>query len=194
MKLNNFAKCYIERLNRLMISLDLNELEKLFDLLLNLDSESTIYILGNGGSAATASHMVNDLSIGLKIRDIKTIKAFSLSENSAVSFAISNDIGFENVFYMQLKNILKKEDIVIAISCSGNSLSIIKAVEYAGKIGSKVVGLTGFDGGQLRLLSDINIHFPTQKGEYGLVEDAHSIVNHLLIDYFKKEFNENSVC
>ena len=137
--------------------------------------------------------MVNDLAIGLKIRDIKTINAISLSDNSAINFAIANDIGFENVFYMQLKGILKPNDIIIAISCSGNSLNIIKAIKYAKEIGSKIVGLTGFDGGDLKRLSDIKIHFETNKGEYGLVEDAHSIVNHLLIDYFKKGIYEKRV-
>ena len=186
MEFKIFAKDYIKNLTNLLNSIDLDEYEKFFNTILSIKNDSTIYVLGNGGSSAAASHMVNDLAIGLKVRDIKTINAISLSDNSAINFAIANDIGFENVFYMQLKGILKPNDIIIAISCSGNSLNIIKAIKYAKEIGSKIVGLTGSDGGDLKRLSDIKIHFETQKGEYGLVEDAHSIVNHLLIDYFKK--------
>ena len=181
-----FARDYISRLNKLLNNMDISSLNEFYNILFNIKNGSTIYIIGNGGSSATASHMANDLAVGLKIREIKNLKVVSLSDNSAISYAISNDIGFENVFYMQLKGILKPNDIIIAISCSGNSLNIIKALKYAKEIGSKIIGLTGFDGGELRKLSDIKIHFETQKGEYGLVEDAHSIVNHLLIDYFKK--------
>ena len=193
MEFKIFAKDYIKNLTNLLNSIDLDEYEKFFNTILSIKNDSTIYVLGNGGSSAAASHMVNDWAIGLKIRDIKTINAISLSDNSAINFAIANDIGFENVFYMQLKGILKPNDIIIAISCSGNSLNIIKAIKYAKEIGSKIVGLTGFDGGDLKRLSDIKIHFQTQKGEYGLVEDAHSIVNHLLIDYFKKGIYEKRV-
>jgi len=193
MEFKIFAKDYIRNLTNLLNFIDLDEYEKFFNTILSIENDSTIYVLGNGGSSAAASHMVNDLAIGLKIRDIKTINAISLSDNSAINFAIANDIGFENVFYMQLKGILKPNDIIIAISCSGNSPNIVKAVKYAKEIGSKVIGLTGFDGGDLIKLSDIKIHFETNKGEYGLVEDAHSIVNHLLIDYFKKGIYEKRV-
>ncbi len=185
MEFKNFAKDYIFRLNELLNKMDLESLDDFYKILLNAENDSTIYIIGNGGSSATASHMANDLAIGLKIREIKNLKVISLSDNSAIGYAISNDIGFENVFYMQLKNILNPKDIIIAISCSGNSANIIKAVEYAKEQNCKIIGLTGFDGGKLKELSDIKLHFETQNGEYGLVEDAHSIINHLIFSYFK---------
>ncbi len=185
MKFKDFAKDYIFRLNELLNKMDFDSLNDFYELLLNSKNDSTIYIIGNGGSAATASHMANDLAVGLKIREIKNLKVVSLSDNSAISYAISNDIGFENVFYMQIKNVLNPRDIIVAISCSGDSLNIVKAVEYAKEQGCRIVGLTGFEGGKLKDLSDINIHFETNKGEYGLVEDAHSIINHLIFTYFK---------
>ena len=157
------------------IIIKLNETEK---------SKSCIYILGNGGSAATASHMVNDLGVGLKRRDIKTFNVKSLADNTPVCTAIANDIGYENIFYMQLKDVLQKDDVVIAISCSGNSANITKAVKYAKEIGSCVIGLSGFDGGELKQLSDINFHIETPNGSYGLVEDIHMILDHIIYSYY----------
>lgn len=189
-----FVKDYTFKLNKLMDNIDLDAINEFYETILNLDSHSTIYIMGNGGSSSTASHMANDLAVGLKIRKIKDLKVYSLSDNSAITYAISNDTGFENVFYMQLKNILKPNDIVVAFSCSGNSPNIIKAIEYAKDIKCKTIGLTGFDGGKLSQLSDINIHFETQKNEYGLVEDAHGMVNHIIFSYFEqKGKNESKV-
>lgn len=130
--------------------------------------------------------MANDLAIGLKIRDKKVLDVQCLSDNSAISYAIANDIGFENIFYTQIKDIIKPEDILIAISCSGNSTNIINAVEYAKNQKSKIIGLTGFDGGRLKELSDIKLHIQTQKNEYGLVEDIHLILNHILFSYFQR--------
>lgn len=185
MDFKNFSKNYIKQLNNILLNLDLDEFEKFYKLIKNCKNK--IYIIGNGGSASTASHMANDLSIGLKRRNKLSLHAMSLADNIAINSAISNDIGYENVFYMQLKDILKPEDIVIAISCSGNSPNIIKAVKYANEINSTVVGLSGFDGGKLKKLSNIQLHINSKKGEYGLVEDAHLILNHILFSYFLEE-------
>lgn len=152
---------------------------------------STVYIMGNGGSAATASHMANDLSVGLKLREIRNFNVQSLSDNTPVCTAISNDIGYENVFYAQLKNRINKDDVLIAISCSGNSGNIVKAANYAKEIGSTIIGLTGFDGGQLKKISDINYHIDTIKGEYGIVEDAHMILDHIIYSYYIAQNPEN---
>jgi len=145
---------------------------------------STIYIIGNGGSAATASHMQNDLGVGLKTRDILNLNIISLCDNLSVITALANDIGYENIFYSQLNDRIKKDDSLIAISCSGTSPNIIKAVEYARGVGSKIIGMTGFNGGQLKELSDINYHVQTEPGEYGVVEDLHMILDHMLYTYY----------
>ena len=155
------------------------------------DKGATVYIMGNGGSAATASHMANDLSVGLKLREIRNFNVQSLSDNTPVCTAISNDIGYENVFYAQLKNRINQDDVLIAISCSGNSENIVKAANYAKKVGSTIIGLTGFDGGLLKEISNINYHIETSKGEYGIVEDAHMILDHIIYSYYIAQKPEN---
>lgn len=168
----------LENTNKKIISAIVNALEE------TTKSDSKIYILGNGGSAATASHMVNDLGAGLKRRKIRDFRFISLADNTSVCTALANDVGYENIFYIQLHDLIKPNDVLIAISCSGNSPNIIKASEYAKNVGAKIIGFTGFDGGRLKDLSDINFHVDTPKGEYGLVEDVHMILNHLIYSFY----------
>ncbi len=180
-----FIKSYISKLNNTLTKINPEDIEKIIDQLTRChETNGRIFIIGNGGSAATASHMANDLGVGLKRRNIMNIDVQSLADNSAVFTAAANDIGFENTFYIQLENVINKNDLLIAISCSGNSPNIIKAVEYAKKIGATIVGCTGFDGGQLRPLSDINFHVPSETGDYGIVEDIHMILDHIIYSYF----------
>lgn len=185
MKIDDFISKYINDLTALLQKLDKVSIENLIVLLENtLNNNSKIYILGNGGSAATASHMVNDLGAGLRRRKIRNFNVVSLADNTPVCTAIANDIGYENIFYMQLQGLLQKDDLIIAISCSGNSPNIIKAVEYAKDSGSKIIGMTGFDGGRLKHLCDVNFHINTLNGEYGLVEDMHMILDHIIYSYY----------
>lgn len=180
-----FIKSYISNLTNLLNNLNIKTVENIIDALEKVhQSNGKIYIAGNGGSAATASHMANDLSVGLKLRDIRNFDVESLSDNSSVCTAIANDIGYENIFYAQIKNKIKPNDILIAISCSGNSANILKAVNYAKNQNSTVIGMTGFAGGKLKELSDIKFHIDTQKGEYGLVEDIHMILDHIIYSYY----------
>lgn len=183
--MENFIKQYTENLSDILKNIDTHVVSKIKNSLdSTIKNKSKIYILGNGGSAATASHMANDLSVGLKLRDIRNFNVESLSDNSSVCTAIANDIGYENIFYAQIKNKIHKNDVLIAISCSGNSSNILKAVEYAITQGTTIIGLTGFDGGKLKELSNINFHVDTPKGEYGLVEDVHMILDHILYSYY----------
>lgn len=183
--MNNFFESYVLKLKSLLDKLNYNDVAKIIEFLeKTLENKSRIYIIGNGGSSATASHMVNDLGAGLRRRGIINFDVVSLADNTPVTTAIANDIGYDNIFYMQLEGLLKKDDVLIAISCSGNSENITKAVLYANKIGSKVIGITGFDGGQLKEISDINFHVDAPKGEYGLVEDIHMILDHMIYSYY----------
>ena len=185
----DFTLEYFGKLHSLLNNVNLDEFEKICNHIKKMNhSNSRVFIIGNGGSASTASHMANDLGTGLKRRDILTLDVVSLCDNSSISTALANDIEFKNIFYMQLKDIIKPEDTLIAISCSGNSENIIKAVEYSKERKATIIGLSGFSGGKLKDLSDINIHFETSNSEYGLVEDAHMIINHVLFSYFCKEF------
>jgi D-sedoheptulose 7-phosphate isomerase len=185
MNIKLFTKNYIKNLKKLLDNIDetvvediVNEIEKL------LINKGRLYIIGNGGSSATASHMVNDLGAGLRRRDIINLDVVSLGDNSPVVTAIANDIGYENIFYMQMKGLINPKDVILAISCSGNSPNIVKAVEYAKKQGCKIIGVTGFDGGKLKELADIKFHVEAPKGEYGLVEDVHMILDHIIYSYY----------
>jgi len=180
-----FIKGYVEKLKNLLDNIDINSIAKIIESLEETQKNGgTIYVIGNGGSSATASHMANDLNVGLRRRGIRKFNVVSLADNSSVATAISNDIGFENLFYMQLEDVINDKDLLISISCSGNSPNIIKAVNYAKQKGATVVGCTGFEGGELRGLSDICFHVDTPKGEYGLVEDVHMILDHIIYSYY----------
>lgn len=183
--MENFISNYISKLTILLGNINIGSITSIISELEKTHSNNgKLYIIGNGGSAATASHMANDLSVGLKLREIRNFNVESLSDNSSICTAIANDIGYENIFYAQLKNKLTKDDILIAISCSGNSSNILKAAEYAKRIGATVIGMTGFEGGKLKEIADIKFHINTNKGEYGLVEDMHMILDHIIYSYY----------
>ena len=141
-----------------------------------------IFFIGNGGSAATASHFANDVAIGSRSWE-KPFRAISLTDNVAVITAIANDYGYEHIFTLQLKTMMHAGDVVVAISASGNSPNVLNGLEWAKAQGAKTVALTGFDGGKLRQIADICVHVPTAKGEYGPVEDVHMVLDHLVGAY-----------
>jgi len=185
MEIKSFAIDYLSRLKLILDEIDPEVISNIIAALEEtIENKSRIYILGNGGSSATASHMVNDLGVGLRRRAIINFDVASLGDNSPVVTAIANDIGYENIFYMQMQGLLKKEDLIIAVSCSGNSANIVKAVNYAADLGCKIIGLTGFNGGHLREVSDISFHINASEGDYGLVEDADMILDHIIYSYY----------
>lgn len=190
MTIENFVKSYKSRLIDLINEIDPHVIEAIINAIeTTVHKKSRIYILGNGGSSATASHMVNDLGAGLRRRGIINLDVVSLADNTPVITAIANDIGYDNIFYMQMEGLLNPEDLVIAISCSGNSPNITKAIQYAKKQGCKLVGITGFDGGILKEMSDINFHVDVEKDQYGLVEDVHMILDHIIYTYYNVKDN-----
>ena len=185
MKIKPFIKEHLTRLKQILDNIDVDVVSNIVDTLEEtIENKSRIYILGNGGSAATASHMVNDLGAGLRRRDVINFDVTSLGDNSSVVTAIANDIGYENIFYMQMKGHINADDVVVAISCSGESPNIIKAVDYAKDLGCKIIGVTGFNGGYLKKISNINFHVDVPEDEYGLVEDAHMILDHIIYSYY----------
>ncbi|MES2615093.1 MAG: SIS domain-containing protein [Bdellovibrionota bacterium] len=178
-----FAEQYVHYLKEIMNNLDFDRIGQFIDLiLLARNTGKRIYFLGNGGSASTASHFANDLSAGTRSWK-KPFKAISLTDNNAILTAIGNDAGYEEIFVQQLKTHLEIKDVVVAISASGNSTNVIKAIDYANSIGAVTVGLTGFDGGKLREVCHLSLHVPSNMGEYGPVEDVHMIFDHLLYGY-----------
>ena len=143
-----------------------------------------IYICGNGGSAATASHFQNDFNKGVSEYIEVPFRFHCLNDNIATLMAIANDIGYEEVFRFQLRNNLEENDVLVAISGSGNSPNVLRAVEYAKEHGCKIIGLTGFSGGKLKELSDISLHAPVNSMQ--VTEDIHMIFDHMMMSIFYK--------
>lgn len=175
-EISNYLKEEIEIISNLDVS-TINDAMNLLEETRN--NGTTVYLIGNGGSAATASHMQNDFNKGISEGLEKKYNFYCLCDNFATVMAIANDDSYENVFYNQLLNRLKPGDVVLAISGSGNSKNVIKAVEYAKSKGNKVIGFTGYDGGKLKSLSDISLHVPLNNMQ--IAEDVHTIFNHTMM-------------
>jgi len=138
--------------------------------------KASIFVAGNGGSAAIGDHLCCDFAKGTYHPKHAPLRPHSLSANVAVYSAFANDFGFENAFSASLDVYGESKDILIAISSSGNSPNIIEAIGKAKELGMKVVGMTGFEGGEVRKQSDISLHVPMNN--YGLVEDCHQMLMH----------------
>ena len=187
-----FARGYLDYLGKLFNRLDCGQIGIFIKTLLRArEQQSRIFFIGNGGSAATASHFANDIAIGSRSRS-KPFRAVSLCDNLALITAIGNDFGYNQIFVRQLENQLDEGDVVVAISASGNSDNILQAVTYANNNGGITVGLTGFDGGHLRRMAQQNVHVPANQGEYGPVEDIHMILDHLAGTFLKFTVQEEA--
>lgn len=155
-------------------------------------AKKTIYVIGNGGSASTASHMAVDLSKTIRghAGDSKWpgFKIVSLTDNDGLITAWANDVGYEKVYSGQLENLGEKGDVLIAISSSGNSANILDCVALAKKLGMRTIGIAGFKGGKLAKAVDVAL--VTTSSEYGPVEDLQLIINHAITNCFYEEFQE----
>ena len=188
--IGKFSREYFSYLSKVLNSIDGNEINKLGDLFKSARAEgNTIFVAGNGGSAATATTMANDIGFDIlkKTKTDKPFRVFSLVDNNSVVTAISNDVGYENIFINQLKIHYRPGDCIIVISASGNSPNVVKAAQWVKSQGGKIIGFLGFTGGKLKNICDVKIHVKTESGEYGPVEDAHLIINHILAHWFQNE-------
>jgi len=185
----NFAKKYIQELKQTLDKLPLIQVEEIKDILLDAYSKDRkIFILGNGGSAATASHFACDLSKGTTIGNPnmeKRFKVIALTDNVPLLTAWGNDTDYSEIFVEQLKNLLDKDDIVIAISGSGNSENVLKAVEYANGKDAFTIGLTGFAGGKLKDIARKCLVVPSNCMER--IEDIHLMLEHLICSWLREE-------
>lgn len=180
-----YARRYLQYAQELLGSVDHAQVAAFIDALLETRARGKrIYFIGNGGSAATASHFANDLAIGTRSWTCP-FRVMSLTDNVALLSALANDYGYDGIFAAQLRVLMEAGDLVVAISVSGNSPNILTAVEWAKANGAGTIGLTGFDGGKLRQMVDIVVHVPTRTGEYGPVEDVHMIFDHLVATYLR---------
>jgi D-sedoheptulose 7-phosphate isomerase len=146
-------------------------------------SRKAIFIFGNGGSAATSSHLAEDFSKGCAVKGKPAFKAMSLTDNTPLLTALSNDFSYDDVFQKQLEIIYSPGDTILAISASGNSRNVLNGVRFAKEQGGKIVGFTGFDGGALAGISDVNIYVPFH--DFGLVEDLHLLLGHIMTTCMK---------
>ena len=177
------ARDYLDRVCREIQRLEMCQLERLSELIEETyHAGRFVFICGNGGSGANASHLCEDLA-KCTLRDFenqKRLKVLSLTDNTAGIMAWANDEGFDRIFVEQLKNLASPGDLLLAISGSGNSPNILKAVEWANKNGLTTVGVTGFGGGKLKPLAHYNVHAGID--DMGIVESLHQVAFHWIID------------
>ena len=177
------ARDYLDRVCREIQRLEMSQIERLSGLIeAAYHAGRFVFICGNGGSGANASHLCEDLA-KCTLRDFenqKRLKVLSLTDNTAGIMAWANDEGFDRIFVEQLKNLASPGDMLLAISGSGNSPNILKAVEWANMNGLTTVGITGFDGGKLKPLAHYNVHAGID--DMGIVESLHQVVFHWIID------------
>jgi len=175
----NYIQCYLEDLNQTLSRLPEDRIRQVVQTLHEARlNNRQIFIMGNGGSASTASHFVCDLGKNTRVKGMPNIRVMGLTDNMALFSALANDEGYENVFSQQLANFVCPEDVVVGISASGNSPNVLNAVQLAKNMGAVTVGLTGFDGGRLNPMVDIPVHVDSHLIEH--VEDIHLMLEHLI--------------
>jgi len=176
---------YITNLQQTIEQLPRHMIVEVIDILEKARNEGRqVFIMGNGGSASTASHFVCDLSKNTRQDGLRPYRAIGLTDNMAIFSAYANDEGYENVFARQLASLIDPGDIVIAISASGNSKNVLIAVDEAKRNDAKTIGFTGFDGGRLSTLVDLNIHVKSDVIEH--VEDIHLMLEHMIVRAIKE--------
>lgn len=179
--IRDYIECEIATLQKL----DVEQINAALNLLLEAQkAHKRIYVFGNGGSSATASHIQNDFGKGVSEYVEDKFRFQCLNDNVPTVMAVANDIGFDEIFRFQLRGVLEPGDVIMAISGSGNSKNVINAVEYAKAQGNKIIGLTGYSGGKLKSLSDISLHVPVNSMQ--VTEDIHMVFDHLMMSMFYK--------
>ena len=187
-KVEKFISAYINSLSSSIMNSDMENLHKAaMQILKKIKKDATIYVCGNGGSAAIANHYVVDFLKFFREKTIYKPKIFSFSNNIETITAISNDINFKFVFKYQAENLCKKNDLIIIVSSSGNSENIIELLKFTKKNKITTIGFSGFKGGYLKRNSDISVHINAEN--YGISEDAHHILMHAQLQYLIKYFS-----
>lgn len=186
LSLKDFARWYREKTLEQWERLDLDALERVAAVVERAQKAGRfVWVCGNGGSAASAAHIGCDFGKTAAVPGAKPLKCVSLSDNMAFLTAIGNDLSFDETFSRQLENVVAAGDVVVLISGSGNSGNLVRAARLARKRGAAVVSLLGFDGGKLKDLSDEVLLIPSD--QYGVIEDVHMAVAHVLTFYLKQK-------
>jgi D-sedoheptulose 7-phosphate isomerase len=183
----DFAERYIAALTDAARTLDAPAIAAAAKLICEtIDRGGTIYACGNGGSGAIANHLLCDFAKGIQTDTALRPRVVSLSAHTELMLAIGNDIDFAEIFAYQLRSWGRNGDLLLAISSSGNSENIVRAVDWARDNGIATIAFTGFDGGRVRSLARVNIHVAA--GNYGIVEDLHQSCMHLLAQYIRQSY------
>ncbi|MBI2359349.1 MAG: SIS domain-containing protein [Deltaproteobacteria bacterium] len=181
----DFLEKYIDSLCTALRSLLLDDLLRVFQTLEEAHRERRrVFLAGNGGSAATASHMANDLMKGVAKRGGRGFRAIALSDNVPTITAIANDESYEEIFAGQLRELAQPDDVLIVFSGSGNSPNIVRAVEVAREMELNTIGFLGMRGGRVGGMVDIPVVVPSN--DYGIIEDVHLMFDHLVTAYFER--------
>jgi D-sedoheptulose 7-phosphate isomerase len=194
MNVNSFAKDYLTRLKSVLDSFDLSTYERIVDAFLQAYNDNAhIFVMGNGGSGATASHLACDINKGCCIDLSKKFKMLCLNDNMPTMLALANDLSYQAVFEEQLKNFFLPGDLVIGISGSGNSENVLNAIRFAADNDGRTMGWCGFDGGKLAGAADLA--FVVNSHDMQQVEDAHVILAHMLMQTVHRKLHpETASC
>lgn len=180
-----FAQSYLENLRGVLENLPLDDLARVIECLERAYTEGRqVFLAGNGGSAATASHMANDLVKGVAKGGNHGFRAISLSDNTALITAVANDEDYSQIFASQLVELGQTGDVLIVITGSGNSPNILRVTETAREMGITTIGFLGMGGGKVAKMTDISVIVPSN--EYGPVEDVHMTLDHLITAYLRQ--------
>ena len=190
MRFKEFVRQYLNSLNGLLDAFDTEAFDRIVNSILDAYSDETaIFIMGNGGSASTASHFACDINKGCCLNLDKKFKVICLNDNIPTLLAYANDLDYASVFVEQLKNFFHSGDVVIGISGSGNSENVIRAIRYANENGGKTVGLTGYSGGKLGQLVDIA--YVAASDDMQKIEDVHMIIVHMIMQAVQGALHES---
>jgi D-sedoheptulose 7-phosphate isomerase len=180
----NTYEVYFKKLKETLDKFDTGSINEVVDILMNCrEVQGTMYIFGNGGSAANASHIAGDFLKGISYGMEKRFRTHCLNDNIAGTTAITNDLSYDEIFIEQLKTYLSPGDVVIGISGSGNSENVVKAVRWAREKGARTIALVGYNGGRLKEVAEVVLHVPIKDME--ITEDIHTIIFHAI----KQEIN-----
>ncbi|MBD3314103.1 SIS domain-containing protein [Candidatus Woesearchaeota archaeon] len=198
-KMPEFVKDYFNQLKQTIDNMSVEDTKKAVDIIYNAYKENRqIFIIGNGGSATTASHLACDLNKGTIQRvydsNERRFRVISMADNISILTAYANDLSYDDIFSQQLKNLVNKGDVVISITGSGNSKNIINGIKTAAELGAVNVAFLGFEGGEAKTLVDHQVLVPSD--HYGRIEDLHMVLCHLISTYItdmkKKESKSES--
>ena len=178
------AQAYLDEMSQLLAAVDPAPIDALADCVFQAWRDGRrVFVFGNGGSAYNASHFVTDLVKTAAVDGQKRLAAFSLVDNTGLTTAIGNDVSYDETFSYPLESYAQAGDVAIAISCSGNSPNVLRACRWAREHGLTVAALTGFSGGKVKEMADIHVNIPSTN--YGIMEDLHMSVGHVLAQSLK---------